>query len=313
MDIKLKLFCTVAETKSFSKASRIVHLTQPAVSLQIQSLEEFFETKLFDRSEGMVSLTPAGKILYKHAKHLLEHYAEIEKEIGTLTGMIKGGVAVGASTTLGNHVLPRVIIDFKKKHPKIKFSMLVGNTKRIEDLLISGLIDIGLVEGETSRPSLRIEPIVPDELILIVPPAHPWARRKVIPVLDVTREPIILREEGSGTRHQIEEYLKSHGISTGDMHVALTLGSTESIKEAVEAGIGVSIVSKWAVKKEVEDGRLRTVALREGKILRNLSLITPLKARLTPAVEEFCLYVKSYPYEYLSAEPMPANHLSRQR
>ncbi|MEW5745210.1 MAG: selenium metabolism-associated LysR family transcriptional regulator [Nitrospirota bacterium] len=301
MDIKLKLFCAVAETRSFSKASKIVHLTQPAVSLQIQALEEFFETKLFDRSEGAVRLTPSGRILYRHAKHLLQHYTDIEKEIGKVTGMIKGGITVGASTTLGNHVLPRVIIDFKRKHPKIKFSMLVSNTKRIEDLLMSGLIDLGLVEGEVSRSTLRIEPIVPDELTLIVPPAHPWARKKVVPVLDITREPFILREEGSGTRDQIEGYLKAHGVTTNDMHIALTLGSTESIKEAVEAGIGISIVSKLAVKKEVEDGRLKLAVLREGKILRSLSLIMPSKARLSPAVEEFALSVKSYPYEHLSA------------
>ncbi len=118
MDIKLKIFCTVTETRSFSKTSRIVHLSQPAVSLQIQALDEFFGAKLFDRTKSAIALTPAGDVLYRRAKHVLEHYAEIQKEIGKITGMIKGGVTVGASTTLGNHVLPRVIIDFKKEHPR---------------------------------------------------------------------------------------------------------------------------------------------------------------------------------------------------
>lgn len=297
MDIKLRLFCTVAETKSFSKTSRIVHLTQPAVSLQIQALEEFFETKLFDRTEGGISLTPAGKILYKKAKHILQHYSDLEKEIGKITGMIKGGLTIGASTTLGNYVLPRVLIDFKKKHPKIKINMLVGNTKRVEDLLTSGLIDFGLVEGETSRTNLKVETIMSDEMTIIIPPAHPWARKKVVPILEATRYPFILREEGSGTRQKVEEYFELHGIGVRDIHVALVLGSTESIKEAVEAGMGIAIVSKWAVKKEIEDGRLSLVTFREGKISRNLSLITPSKTHFSYVAEEFLLFVRKYPYE----------------
>ena len=131
MDIKLKLFCAVAETRSFSKTSKIAHLSQPAVSLQIQSLEEFFETKLFDRSGAEITLTQAGEILYHQAKHILEHYNDIEKDMRKISGAIKGGFTLGASTSLGNHVLPRVIIAFKKEHPKVKISMMVGNTKRM--------------------------------------------------------------------------------------------------------------------------------------------------------------------------------------
>lgn len=297
MDIKLKLFCTVAETKSFSKTSRIVHLSQPAVSLQIQALEEFFETKLFDRSKDTITLTPAGEILYRNAKHVLGHYAEIEKEIGKITGMLKGGVTVGASTTLGNHVLPRVIITFKKNHPKIKITMRVGNTRRIEDLLTSGFIDFGIVAGTPAKASLMAEPVVSDELALIIPPKHPWAKKGVVSVLDITREPFILREEGSGTRQRIEDFFLPHGITVQELHVPLILGSTESIKEAVEAGIGISIVSKLAVRKEVEDGRLKLVKLKEGKILRTLSLIRPPKSALSHAAEEFLLFVRKYPYE----------------
>jgi DNA-binding transcriptional LysR family regulator len=297
MDIKLKIFCTVAETKSFTRTSRIVHLSQPAVTLQIQALEEFFETKLFDKTKGVVSLTPAGKILYENAKHILEHYAELEKEINKITGMMKGGITLGASTTLGNYILPRVIIDFKKAHPKIKIKMFVGNTERIENLLISGFIDFGLVEGKISKTNLKIEPIMSDELTLIVHPKHPLTRKKAISILDLTREPFILREEGSGTRQKIEEFFKLHGISTRDLYVALILGSSESIKEAVEAGIGISILSKWTVKKEVERGRLKIVTPREGRIQRDLSLIFSKKSHFPHAAKEFILFVKNYPYE----------------
>lgn len=303
MDIKLKLFCIVAETRSFSKTSTIAHLSQPAVSLQIQSLEEFFETRLFDRSGGEINLTPAGELLYHQAKHILEHYTDIEKDMRKITGAMKGGVTLGASTSLGNHVLPRVIIAFKKEHPKVKISMMVGNTKRIQELLRAGFVDFGLVAGECTREKMKKEKIMSDELVLIVSREHPWTKRKHISVLDILKEPFILREEGSGTRQQIEEYFSAHGISFDDMHVALVLGSTASIKEAVQAGIGVSIVSKWAVMREAEDGHLKLLTFREGPILRDLFLLIPARKRLSHAMEEFLIFVRKYPYDAFFKKP----------
>lgn len=297
MDIKLKIFCTVAEIKSFTKTSQIVHLSQPAVTLQIQALEDFFETKLFDKTRGEICLTPAGKILYDHAKHILEHYTEIEKEINKLTGMMKGAVTLGASTTLGNYILPHIITDFKKAHPKIKIKMVIGNTERVEDLLTSGFVDFGIVEGKVSKSNVKTEQIMSDQLILVVHPKHPLTRKKMVSVLDLTREPFILREEGSGTRQKIEEFLKYHGVNARDLHIALVFGSTEAIKTAVEAGTGIAILSKWSVKKEVEDGRLKTLNLKEGGIPRSLSLIISRKKNLTHADKEFILFIKNYSFE----------------
>lgn len=301
-DHKLKVFCTVAETKSFSKTSEIIHLTQPAVSLQIQALEEIYETKLFDRSSSSINLTPSGEILYKYAKDILSLYAEAGKEIGKITGLIKGSITIGASTTIGNYVLPTVISDFKKTHPKIKINVFIGNTRRIVDFLNSGVVDLGLVEGETSKHKIKTEPIIQDELLFIVPPLHHWAKKKVVSILDITKEPFILREEGSGTRQMIEKYLLSHGINTGDMSIALVLGSTESIKEAVESGIGISIVSRWAARKEVKYGTLKLITPKEEKILRNFSLIMQKNAVLSHAVDKFLAYLKAYPYDNLLSE-----------
>lgn len=298
-DHKLKVFCTVAETKSFSKTSEIIHLTQPAVSLQIQALEELYETKLFDRSSSTINLTPAGEILYRYAKDILALYAELSKEIGKITGLIKGSITIGASTTIGNYVIPNVIVDFKKNHPKIKVNVLIGNTKRVVDLLNSGVIDLGLVEGETSRHKMRIESIITDELTVIIPPFHPWSKKKVVSILEMTKEPFIIREEGSGTRQMIEKYLASHGISISDMRIALVIGGTESIKAAVENGMGISIVSKWAARKEVKYGTLKLVNIKEEKMLRNFSLITQKNAVLSHAVDEFLSYIKSYSYDNL--------------
>ncbi|MCX8026986.1 MAG: selenium metabolism-associated LysR family transcriptional regulator [Thermodesulfovibrionales bacterium] len=298
-DHKLKVFCTVAETKSFSKTSEIIHLTQPAVSLQVQALEETYESKLFDRTSNSITLTPSGEILYKYAKEILRLYAEAEKEIGKVTGLIRGCVMVGGSTTIGNYVLPNVIVAFKDKHPKIKVNLLIANTRRVEDLVSVGAIDFGLVEGIPSRQKITIEKLIEDELIVIVPPHHPWAKKKNISVAELTKEPFIIREEGSGTRHFVENFLKEQGIQLSDLKVVMSLGGIESIKLAVETGSGVSIISKWAARKEIKYGTLKGLYLKEAPMRRNFSLILPKNAIINHAVDEFLTFLKSYNYDEL--------------
>jgi|GEM_PF-2564 len=298
-DHKLKVFSTVAETKSFSKASGIIHLTQPAVSLQIQALEELYETKLFDRSANNVTLTPAGEILYKYAKEILSLYTAASKRIGELTGLVKGSISVGASTTIGNYLLPSVIVDFKRKHPKIKVHLLIRNTMRIIELLNSGSINIGLVEGDVSKQKLMTEKLIRDELVVIVSPLHPWSKEKEISIFDLTKEPFILREEGSGTRQIIEGYLNKHGISSHDMKVPAVLGSTEAIKEAVESGIGISIVSRWAARKESKYESLKLLSIKEEKMFRDFTLIFHKNAIASHVVDEFVTYLKRYSFDKL--------------
>lgn len=298
-DHKLKVFCTVAETKSFSKASEIIHLTQPAVSLQIQALEEVYETKLFDRTSSNVMLTPAGEILYKYAKEILTLFASVEKDIGEITGLVKGSISIGASTTIGNYVLPSVISDFKRKSPKIKIHLLVGNTKRIVEFLNAGNIDLGIVEGEATKYKIKTEKLLSDELALIVSTNHPWAKKKEVSIVDILKEPFIFREEGSGTRQVIEKYLSKRGISPQKMKIGTILGSTEAIKEAVENGTGLSIVSKWAVRRERRYGSLEILKFKEGKVLRDFSLIFSRTSVTSYAAEEFLNYLKKYPYTKL--------------
>ncbi len=298
-DHKLKVFCTVAETRSFSKTSEIIHLTQPAVSLQIQALEEIYETKLFDRSSSTVTLTPAGEILYKYAKEILALYANVEKVIGEITGLVKGSISIGASSTIGNYLLPGVITDFKKTHLKIKIHLLVGNTKRVVDMLNSGSIDIGLVEGEVTRQKMIVEKLIPDELLLVVPAHHPWAKKKDIPISELTKEPFIFREGGSGTRQMIEMFFAKYGISPNNMKISMVLGSTEAIKEAVENGLGVSILSRWAARKELKYGTLQLLRIKEEKVLRDFSLIVNKNSVSSHAVDEFLTYLRSYPFNKL--------------
>lgn len=298
-DHKLKVFCTVAETKSFSKTAEIIHLTQPAVSLQIQALEEIYETKLFDRSSSTVTLTPAGEVLYKYAKEILALYASAEKVIGELTGLVKGSITVGASSTIGNYLLPGVITDFRKKHPKIKVHLLIGNTRRVVDLLNAGNIDLGLVEGDVTGQKMVVKKLISDELLLIVPSIHPWAKKKEVSISELTKEPFIFREAGSGTRQMIEKFLAKHGITPHSMKVSLVLGSTEAIKDAVENGLGVSIVSRWAARKESKYGTLHLLRFKEERMLRDFSLILNKNLLSGYAIDEFLTYLKLYPFDKL--------------
>lgn len=300
-DHKLKVFCTVAETKSFSKTSEIIHLTQPAVSLQIQALEEKYETKLFDRSSSTVTLTPAGEILYKYAKEILSLYAAAEKAISKQVGLIKGSLTIGAGSNIGNYILPSVITEFRSSHPKIKIYLIVGNTKRVIELLNSGNINVGFVEGDVSLQKMIVKKLISDELTLIVPPDHPWAKKKEISISELVKEPFIFREAGSGTRQIIEKFLSKHGITPHDMKIAAVLGSTEAIKDAVENGLGVSIISRWAARKEQKYGTLKLLGFKEEKMVRDFSVIFNKNAVSSNALDEFLSFLKSYPFEKLLA------------
>lgn len=299
MEHKLRVFCTVAETKSFSKTSEIIHLTQPAVSLQIQALEEKYETKLFDRSSSTVTLTPPGEVLYKYAKEILTLYASAEKAIGKHTGLLKGSLTVGAGSNIGNYILPSVITDFKNIHSKTKIYLIVGNSKRVIELLNSGNIDIGLLEGDVSKQKLPVKKLFSDELLLIVAPNHPWSKKKEVSISDLVKEPFLFREAGSGTRQMIEKFLNRYGITVNDMKISAILGSTEAIKDAVENGLGVSIISRWAARKESKYGTLRLLSLKEEKMARDFSLIVNKNSVQSNALEEFVSFLKSYPYDNL--------------
>jgi DNA-binding transcriptional LysR family regulator len=294
-DHKLRVFCAVAETKSFSKASELIHLTQPAVSLQIQAMEELYETRLFDRSGNTINLTPAGEILYKRAKEILALYAEAERNISEITGAIKGSLSIGASSTIGNYLLPTIITAFKKKVPQVNVSLVVNNTKTITEKLNAGEIDIALVEGDVSKQRFSVETLISDEMVVIMSPAHPWAERRNIPAIELTKEPLVLREEGSGTRQVILKHLEDHGIKQDQLKISLIMGSTEAIKGAVEEGVGVSIVSGWAARKALKQGLLKATTFKDLKFHRNFSIISPKRNYSTHTAKEFLNFLRVYP------------------
>jgi len=300
-DHKLRVFCAVADTKSFSKASELIHLTQPAVSLQVQAMEELYETRLFDRSGNSINLTPAGEILYKRAKEILALYAEAQKNISEITGSIKGSLSIGASSTIGNYLLPSIISAFRKKVPRVNIALLVSNTKTVAEKLNAGEIDIALVEGDVSKQRFAVDTLISDELVVIMSPVHPWAERRNVPATELIKEPLILREEGSGTRQIIMKCLEDHGIKLDDLKISLVLGSTEAIKSAVEEGVGISIVSAWAARQQIKHGILKGMTFKDLKFHRNFSIISPKRNYCTHTAKEFLGFLKVYPIK----APMP--------
>ena len=301
-DHKLKVFCIVAETKSFSRASEIIRLTQPAVSLQIKALEEMYGTKLFNRSGCIITLTKAGEMLYKYAKEINALYAAAEKEIGGITGLVKGVISVGASSTIGNYVLPSVVSDFKRRYPKVGIHIHVGNTKNVIDLLNAGSVDVGLVEGEVNKQKLKVEKLLQDEMVLVMSPYHQLAKKSIVSIMELSKEPLIFREEGSGTRQAIEKYLAKHGILHQNLKISLVMGSTESIKSAVEEGLGTSILSRWAARKECRYGSLKAAVFKEDKFVRDFSMVYRKSKEPPHTIEQFMGFLRRYPYNKLLSD-----------
>jgi DNA-binding transcriptional LysR family regulator len=298
---KVKVFCAVAEMKSFVKAARLMRLTQPAISLQIQSLENTLGTKLFDRSGGVIIPTKPGEIFYKYAKEINSLYNSSEKELDKFTAPYKGIVNVGASSTIGNYVLPAVLSEFKKKFPMIKINLFIGNTKSVVDNLYEGNIEMALVESRVKRQRLTAEKFFSDEMVLIFSPLHPWASKSAVSVFDVVKEPFILREEGSATKQLIETFFMKNGIQLQHIKTPFIMGSIESIIGSVEEGLGISIVSEWAARKERIRGRLKTAQFKEDKLTRDFSILYSKSKAFSFVLKMFFEFTKKFPFDKILA------------
>jgi DNA-binding transcriptional LysR family regulator len=240
---------------SFRKAAEALDLTQPAVSLQIKALEEQIGVQLFDRTGAHIALTKAGAVLLDYSQRAHSLLAEAEQQIAALSGEQTGTLALGASTTIAQYVLPHLLGEFSRKHPRVQFRMISGNTELIVQAVETQTVALGLIEGPSRSRDLKTEPFLEDELVLIVPTAHEWAEAKTIAPAAIGTVPLLMRERGSGTRKVIEMALTKCGLKLNALRIAMEVDSTEAIKSAVEAGLGVGFVSRWAISK---DRRLET-------------------------------------------------------
>ncbi len=271
-NFRLKVFRTVAEKLNFREAAEALLLTQPAVTLQIKALEEQLSIRLFDRTGNRIVLTEAGRRLLKHANKLAALAQEAERDIAALRGVEFGELHIGASTTIAQYFLPRLIGEFGKLNPRVSVSVVSGNTQEIVDALLKGTIAVGLVEGPVLRRGIRTEPFLDDEIVMILPAQHEWVGQ-AIPKERLETERLIFRERGSGSRRVVENALQRAKIPLKKLHVAMELDSTEAIKEAIEAGLGVGFVSSRAIQKELKLGTLRQGSVEGLRILRHFSII----------------------------------------
>jgi DNA-binding transcriptional LysR family regulator len=270
---QLHIFYTVAEKGSFSHAAQALHMTQPAVTMQVQSLEEYFGTKLFLRSTKKIELTEAGRTLLPFAKRSIDLMKETDISMSKFTHMLEGRLHLGASLTVGEYILPRLLGPFSQEYPNISVSMKVINTKQILEEMLNHQLTFGLVEAEVHHPDVHTEALLSDELKLIVPSNHPLAELELVPVEEMLKYPFVLREQGSGTRRVMEEELTRIGCDVSALKIVMELGSTGAVKSAVEAGLGISILSQSSVKHESALGVLKVKRLEKVRFERSFHAI----------------------------------------
>ena len=292
-DRRLQVFQTVARLLSFTKAAEELHMTQPAVTFQVRQLEEQFNTRLFDRTHNRISLTEAGKRVHECAERIFELYAEMDNSVRELTGDISGVLILGASTTIAEYMLPALLGDFKAKYPDITIRLKVANTDGIVSQVENNAIDLGVVEAPVNNKNLVVEECRTDHMVLIVPPAHELAKEDVVPIQRVADYPFICREEGSGTREVMIESMQDAGVSPADLNIAMELSSLEAIKGAVEAGMGVSILSNATIQKELKLGTLVAVQL-DPPIDRPFSFVHQKQKFRVRAMDELLSFARNY-------------------
>lgn len=266
-NFRLKVFRALAEHLSFRKAGEALYLTQPAVTLQIKTLEEELGTKLFERSASGVRLSQSGEVLLKYANQLHEISQQAENALAELKGEAAGELVLGASTTIAQYVLPARLAEFSRAFPAIQIQVFSQNTEQVAKGVAEGRFGLGLIEGPPLRRDLKVERWFDDELLLVVPAAHEWAQLGAIPPQKLAGAPLVMRERGSGSRHVVEQGLQKAGLRLGSLRIAMELDSTEAILSCVEAGLGVGFVSEWALARRAGGGALATLRL-EGTVLR---------------------------------------------
>jgi len=271
-NFRLKVFRTVAEHLNFRKAAEQLFLTQPAVTLQVKALEEDLGIRLFNRAANRVSLTPQGSLLLDYAKKIAALVSQAEQELGGQDGKVSGELSLGVSTTIAQYLLPRLLRAFLDENPRVQLSLHSGNTDEIVELLLGNKLAIGLIEGPARDRGIRTEPFMQDELVLITPPAFESVRLSRGPFVDSR---LLMREHGSASRHVVVMALENAGFKLKSFKNVMNLDSTEAIKSAVEVGLGIGFVSRWAISKELELGALKVAEVAGLSVMRHFSLVWP--------------------------------------
>ena len=294
MDLRqLEIFVKVAELKSFSKAAQALRLTQPTISEHIRTLEQELGVRLLDRLGRGAEATRAGQLLLSHATRMLQLQRETLQAMDSFQGRLAGDLHVAASTIPGEYVLPALIGRFKEKFPDIVISLLIGDSRAAVDWVIDGRAEVAVVGAKLAHRGIEYRELMPDELVVVVPVAHPWHGRKEIGLADLRAEAMLLREQGSGTRAAFEAALAQAGQDLSAFRIVGEMGSTQAIKQAVKAGVGVSVISKRAVEEECRSGLVWCLRIRDLKITRAFYIATHRDRSRSPLAEAFRSFLEA--------------------
>jgi molybdate transport repressor ModE-like protein len=267
----LRTLVAIAEEGSLSAAARALRISQPAVTKQVQRMESEIGLPLLVRGPRRgTELTPAGERVLEFARETLTSLESLERELGALKAIGQGTLSLAASTIPGEYVLPALLAGFRAKHPQVKVEMSISDTAEVATKVLADEVDVGVIGSTVQRPGLRLERLVGDEIVLAVPPGHPFAARSRVAVSELRDQPLILREEGSGTQRSVDAALATAGLGLPRESVVLTLGSTQAILQAVEQGLGMGFVSARASAQAQADGRLACVRLAGIDLSRDL-------------------------------------------
>ncbi len=294
MDLrKMEVFYWVAELKSFSQAADHLSLTQPTVSAHILELEEKLGSKILNRVGGQVVPTAVGQILFERAKALLALKRETLAALSQLQGKVQGELLIGGSNIPGEYILPNKLGAFVQKYPEVKPILRIGDSAGIVEAVLGGEVEIGFVGFKGGDGKLSFQKIWKDEMVLAVPRNHPWARLKAVDLQDLRKESFISREGGSGTLRSFRKLLTRKGQEPEKvLNVTMELGSTEAIKEALIAGLGISILSRTSIRREIEGGILKEVPIRGLKLERDFFQVFHRHRPFSPVSQAFIHFLK---------------------
>jgi DNA-binding transcriptional LysR family regulator len=285
-NFRIRVFRSVARHLNFSRAAEELLLTQPAVTQQIKALEDQLGVPLFDRGGGHISLTPGGMALLPFADKMRELSDEAVAAVAGAYGHQAGELALGASQTIAQYLLPGLVAIFVNHHPQVAVTVRSGNSDAILEALLAREIHVGLIEGPEQRKDLHIEPFMEDHMVLVVPAGHEWADHE-IEVGDLCRQKLLMREFGSGSRRVVEQALAAAGVKAKGLCTGMEFDSNEGLLGAVEAGLGVTFVSRWAVRYQLSLGTLKLARIRGLRLSRNFSMAYPAGPEPTGSVGAF--------------------------
>jgi DNA-binding transcriptional LysR family regulator len=295
MDLRrLEIFVKVAELGSFSRAAQALSLTQPTVSEHVRALEDELGVQLLDRLGRGAATTRAGHLLLGYAQRLLTLSREARQAIDQFQGRLSGELIIGGSTIPGEYVLPALIGQFKAKQAEISIVLLIGDSRQVTEWVEDGRVELGVVGARPGQRILEARELMPDELVVVVPAEHAWARRKNVTLAEVQAEPMVVRERGSGSRQALEQALGDAGTSLAAFKIVGEMGSTQAIKQAVRAAVGVSLISRRAVEDECRAGVVSCLTIERLDIQRAFYLITHRDRTRSPLGLAFLAFLESH-------------------